>query len=278
VNGGLVEKETFSVNNRIDLILVSQGQEYKAIARGLSKIDAPKPMILPVPMGTRSLQNFLEQWQTTNSFSQQTFHNILLMGLCGSLLSQFRVGDVVIYRDCSYASTNELEYCDRQLTQKLEQILSDRSKTGFTNSQPINIILSDREESQNPDSFVLVRKFYKTVRGLTSDRLIWSAEEKRQLGKLYDADVVDMEGFIALKTIKAIFSEQRPQIAIVRVVSDDCDRDIPNLEGAIDANGKLQPLYVATSFLQQPIAAIRLIQGSIKGLRVLEKLTTEIFS
>jgi hypothetical protein len=244
VNGGLVEKETFSVNNRIYLILVPQGQEYKAIARGLRKIDVTTK-ILSVPMGTHSLQNFLEEWKTTKSFSQQTFHKILLMGLCGSLSSQFRVGDVVIYRDCLYASTNELEYCDRQIVQNLKKNLKARTKI---------------------------------VRGLTSDRLIWSAEEKRQLGKLYDADVVDMEGFIVLKTIKAIFTERIPQIAIVRVVSDDCDRDIPNLEGAIDANGKLQPLSVTTSFLQQPIAAIRLIKGSLKGLRVLEKLTTEIFS
>jgi Phosphorylase superfamily len=231
--------------DRIDLILVPQGLEYRAIARGLRRINLPKPRVLSIPMGTRSLQNFLEEWQTTKSFSQNTFSNILLIGLCGSLSSQFQVGDVVIYRDCLYSSTNELEYCDRQINQNLERILSDRAKT---------------------------------VRGLTSDRLIWSAEEKRRLGKLYEADVVDMEGFVALKTIKAIFSEKIPQITIVRVVSDGCDRDIPNLEDAIDANGKLKPLSVATSFLQQPIAAIRLIRGSIEGLRVLEKLTTEIFS
>lgn len=245
MNGGLAEKEKFLVNNGIDLILVPQGQEYKAIARGLSQINAPKPKILSVPMGTRSLQKFLEEWQKTESFNQNYFNKILLMGLCGSLSSQFRVGDVVIYRDCLYSATNELEYCDRQINQKLKRILSDR---------------------------------IKTVRGLTSDRLVWSAEEKQHLGKLYDADVVDMEGFVALKKIKAISTSQIPQITIVRVVSDDCDRDIPNLEGAIDANGKLQPLSVATSFLQQPIAAMRLIRGSIEGLRILEKLTTEIFS
>jgi uridine phosphorylase len=245
VNGGLVEKEKFSVNNLIDLILVPQGQEYKAISRGLNRINASKPKISSVPMGTRSLQKFLEECQTTESFLQQPFRKILLMGLCGSLSSQFRVGDVVIYRDCLYSATNELEYCDRQINQKLKQILSDR---------------------------------IKTVRGLTSDRLIWSAEEKQYLGKLHNADVVDMEGFVALKTLKAISTLKISQIAIVRVVSDDCDRDIPNLESAIDVNGKLQPLSVATSFLQQPIAAIRLIRGSIKGLKMLEELTIKLFS
>jgi hypothetical protein len=232
-------------DNQIDLILVPQGLEYRAIARGLNRINLPKPKILPVPMGTRSLQNFLEEWQNRQFFRNNSFQKILLMGLCGSLSSQYRVGDAVIYQDCLYASETKLEKCDRQLTQYLERILSDRAKT---------------------------------VKGLTSDRLIWAAEEKKRLGKLDDADVVDMEGYIALKTIKAIFTEKIPQIAIVRVISDDCDRDIPNLEGAINAKGRLQPLSVATSFLQQPIAAIRLIRGSINGLRVLEKLTTEIFS
>ena len=232
-------------DNQIDLILVPQGLEYRAIARGVNRINLPKPKILSVPMGTRSLQYFLEESKNRQFFRKNSFQKIVLMGLCGSLSSQFQVGDVVIYKDCLYASTNELEYCDRQLTQNLEQIL------------------------RNPA---------KKVRGLTSDRLIWAAEEKQSLGKLDDADVVDMEGYVALKTIKAIFMETTPQIAIVRVVSDNCDRDIPNLEEAIDTNGRLQPLSVAASFLQQPIAAIRLIRGSIEGLRVLEKLTAEIFS
>ena len=175
-------------DNQIDLILVPQGLEYRAIARGVNRINLPKPKILSVPMGTRSLQYFLEESKNRQFFRKNSFQKIVLMGLCGSLSSQFQVGDVVIYKDCLYASTNELEYCDRQLTQNLEQIL------------------------RNPA---------KKVRGLTSDRLIWAAEEKQSLGKLDDADVVDMEGYVALKTIKAIFMKTTPQRAIVRVVSDN---------------------------------------------------------
>jgi hypothetical protein len=112
------------------------------------------------------------------------------------------------------------------------------------------------------------------VRALTSDRLIWSAAEKCELGKIYTAEVVDMEGFAALK----VLGQAGIAVAMVRVVSDDCHHNLPDLTAALSLDGALQPLPLALGLLRQPIAAARLIRGALRGLQVLQRVTTFICS
>jgi nucleoside phosphorylase len=112
------------------------------------------------------------------------------------------------------------------------------------------------------------------VKSLTSDRVIWSAAEKRYLSEQYGADVVDMEGFAVLEFL----SQAGVAIAMLRVISDDCQHDIPDLNSSVSPDGALQPLSLATQMLRQPIAATRLIRGSLKGLKVLQEITTTLFS
>jgi hypothetical protein len=61
---------------------------------------------------------------------------------------------------------------------------------------------------------------------------------------------------------------------MLRVVSDGCDHDIPNLNSGLSSDGSLQPLALAVAMLKQPIAATRLIRGSLQALKVLEQVTT----
>ncbi len=147
--------------------------------------------------------------------------NVLLMGLCGSLSPKYGVGDLVLYQSCIYEGNSQ--ECHTQIPYP-----------------PNNVRL---------------------VKGLTSDRLIWSAAEKRHLGR--GVDVVDMEGFAALE----FFLPQGVPTAMLRVVSDDEHHDIPDLTPAFNSDGSLQPL-----------AATRLIRGSLVGLKVLEQVTKLLFS
>ncbi|HEY9727086.1 MAG TPA: hypothetical protein V6D50_11625, partial [Chroococcales cyanobacterium] len=66
-------------------------------------------------------------------------------------------------------------------------------------------------------------------------------------------------------------------VAMLRVVSDDCHHDIPDLSPALSADGSMRPLPMAIAFGRQPIAATRLITGALRGLRVLEDVTTRLF-
>ena len=163
---------------------------------------------------------------------------VLIMGICGSLSDRYTVGDIVLYQDCVYQG-KRLE-CDRTFTAQLHSELSEKASL---------------------------------VKSMTSDRVIWSAAEKRRLGEM-PADVVDMEGFTALE----FFNGAGVTVAMLRVVSDDCQHDIPDLTPAINSDGSLNPLPLAMGMLRQPLAATRLIRGSLTALKVLKQVTNRLFS
>lgn len=204
------------------LILVPQGAEYQSVLRGVKRVANP-PQVVPIPVGIEPVTRFLQNWQPSQS-------EILVMGLCGSLTTQFGIGNIVLYREC-VDRLGIVWPCD-----------------------------PSRFESVAP-----------SVRGLTSDRILTSATEKVTLGKLHQADVVDMEGVAILKGLSGA------SISMLRVVSDDSKYDLPDLSGAINSQGRLRPLPLALSMMREPIAATRLIRGSLKGLQALQNVTASLF-
>ncbi|CAN5717095.1 hypothetical protein BH23CYA1_BH23CYA1_03030 [soil metagenome] len=107
--------------------------------------------------------------------------------------------------------------------------------------------------------------------GVTCDRVITTVAEKKRLGDRYSASVVDMEGAVLLKALP------ERAIAILRVISDDCRDDLPDIARAIAADGSLRPMYLALSFVKRPLSAIRFIRGSLKGLKALENVAFALF-
>jgi hypothetical protein len=164
---------------------------------------------------------------------------VLLMGLCGSLNQRYGVGDIVLYGDCVYQGN--LQECNYTYIKDIQSQLEDQ---------------------------------VYIVKGLTSDRLISLAAEKRSLHEKFAADVVDMEGFTALE----FFQPRGVPVAMLRVVSDDSHHDIPDLALAIAPDGSLLPLPLATTLIRLPLAAIRLIRGSLQGLKVLENVTYRLLN
>ncbi|WP_334893014.1 5'-methylthioadenosine/S-adenosylhomocysteine nucleosidase family protein [Nostoc sp.] len=218
----------------INTILVPQGAEYKAVCRGLSGVTGSMPTVVAIPVGMKPLLKYLQQAQVLTPKSR-----VLIMGICGSLSDRYKVGDIVLYQDCVYQGKRQ--ECDRNFTTQLH--------------------------SRVPEKVSLVKS-------LTSDRVIWSAAEKRHLGETLAADVVDMEGFTALE----FFNATGVAVAMVRVVSDNCQHDIPNLTSAINSDGSLNPFPLAMEMLRQPLAATRLIRGSLTALKTLEQVTNLLFS
>jgi nucleoside phosphorylase len=219
----------------ISTILVPQGVEYKAVCRGLRQATEPRPTVVSIPVGMQPVTKFLQQWYK----QQQSPAKVLMMGLCGSLNQRYAVGDRVLYQSCHYQG--QVQECDRIFTTQLYSRLHTQ---------------------------------VSLVRGLTSDRIIWSTAKKRELGQVGDIEVVDMESFAALE----FFQQTGVAVAILRVVSDDVQHNIPDLSAAISADGSLQPLPLAWKLLRQPLAATRLIRGSLEGLQALETVTRFILS
>lgn len=231
----------------VQAILVCQGAEFAAVRRGLRTVQGPKPIVLPMPIGPVPVREYLKTCQQEGRLSHSP---VLVMGLCGSLIPRYAVGDAVLYQSCTNLSQSQM--CDRSLTDQLASQLS----------------------ATLPDNFQGWRNGERLVKAITSDRILCSASEKQSLATTQGVDVVDMEGCIVLEMLHQLGIV----VAMLRVVSDDCHHDLPNLAPALDASGTLRPLPLAIALMRQPIAAARFIQGSLRGLKTLQMLTTALFS
>ncbi|MBW4484843.1 MAG: hypothetical protein KME14_20090 [Tildeniella torsiva UHER 1998/13D] len=158
---------------------------------------------------------------------------ILLMGLGGSLSPGHSVGDGLL----------------------LEQVWDAAGKDGSKGYS------CDRTLTQ-----ALAQRLKIPIEtGVTCDRVITTVTEKRRLGDRYQAAVVDMESAVLLAAMP------QAKVAILRVISDDCSEDLPDIAAAIGPDGSLRPVVLTLSFLKNPMAAATFIRGSLRGLKALEQ-------
>ena len=235
------KKSNHSMNNSLDRILVVQGAEYRAVQQGIRQTNiATKSLNIPKIIPIPIGEKDTEKiWKDKQFIDNSPPQKVLIIGLCGSLSPQHSVGDLVLYQAC--INNNLSLATDEALTATIKQKLNS------------NIPL---------------------VTALTCDRVINSTTEKQQLAQTHPATVVDMEGFAYLETLQS----QGVSVAILRVVSDDIHYDLPDLNHAINQNGELQTIPLTISMLRQPLAAIRLIKGSLQGLQVLKQVTEKLFT
>jgi purine-nucleoside phosphorylase len=223
----------------INTIVVPQGAEYQAVCRGLAKAKVKERIqVIAIPLGVKQMSQVLVNYGEIISNSS----NVLIMGLCGSLSNTYAVGDSVVVKSCVDLDHYFIDL-DAELTAAIQRELSKSS---------IQIDL---------------------VAALTSDRIITQADAKEILAQQYPATIVEMEG----SGYVAELQRQGIAVAMMRVVSDDLAGDIPDLNQAIDSQGNLQTLPLALSLIKQPLAGIRLIRGSLTGLKVLEAITAKLF-
>jgi nucleoside phosphorylase len=227
----------------INTIVVPQGAEYQAVCRGLVKAKVNNNIkhsiqVIAIPLGVKQMSQVLTDYDAIISKST----NVLIMGLCGSLSDAYAVGDSVVVKSCVDLDHHCIDL-DAELTAVIQRKLSKSS---------IEIDL---------------------VTALTSDRIITQAATKGILAQEYAASIVEMEGSSYVR----VLTSQGISVAMVRVVSDDLRGDIPDLNQAINSQGDLQTFSLAIALIKQPIAAIRLIRGSLTGLKALEEITAQLF-
>jgi nucleoside phosphorylase len=280
-------------NLNIKFILVPQGAEYNAVSQGLKNQGLKNnvhslPEVVSIPVGGESVRKFLDEWLKSIDFTGNLITDneinpprVLVMGLCGGLNPELRVGDIVVYDDCrqisddgilfrnrAWGSSKKLPkaYTNSSFTAEVFQFLNQNTNLSLNGgSESLKGINRGRREIKNPGFDVSL------VAGLTSNTVISTVLEKRSLYECYGANVVDMEGWAIIE----VLNEAGFSVATVRVVSDDCFHDIPNLSSAFNSDGSLNALRLAIAMLRQPIAAIRLIRGSLHGLKVLKNLSSQ---
>ncbi len=219
-------------------ILVPQGAEYRAVWRGcksgMADDGAGQVQVVPIAIGSSMIHQQLTRLLQTGTIPQAS--QVIVMGLCGSLSPEYRVGDGVIYHTC-VSGTSRL-VCDPTLTATLKNWLPSET----CHLTPVTCH--------------------------TSDRLLWSATEKQKLGEVTEAAVVDMEG----STILEVLGAAGLAVAMVRVVSDGVEQDLPDLTTAMGTDGSLRPGSLGLAMIRQPIAALHLIRSSLYSLRRLQAI------
>ncbi|MFN4269927.1 MAG: phosphorylase [Thermosynechococcus sp.] len=206
------------------LVLVPQGAEYRAVQRRLRHANVA---ILPLRAGSAAVTTpaLITALKVLPAM-------ILVLGVCGGLHPEDRVGEVVVYTTCQ-DEEGQTYFLDQRLSAKLTPA-------------------------------------WRRVRGLTVAAPLSQAQEKQALAARWGVEVVDMEGVPLLEALGGV------PVVMVRVISDGGDRDLPDLSQAFDSQGNWRPWPLAIAMLRKPLAAAHLIQGSLKALKVLEKIAPEI--
>ncbi|MGF1513555.1 MAG: phosphorylase [Elainellaceae cyanobacterium] len=234
---------------RKTVLLVPQGAEYQAVRRRgtearQAKHSKPASLapvtLVPVPMGQAASAGL-------DRLLAEPPRRAILLGLGGSLSPEHRPGQVVVCESCLEQSSGQRLRCDPATIRALVDSLT-------------------RGSGQIAAGSVI------QAAGLTSDRVVCSAAEKRRLGKRYGAVVVDMEGYWVLERLQ----QADTAVGIVRVISDGAEKDIPDLSQALGKDGSLKPVALAGSLGRSPAAALRLIRGSLRGLSVLQQVAAQL--
>jgi len=103
--------------------------------------------------------------------------------------------------------------------------------------------------------------------GITSPRIATTPAEKRELAARSGAAVVDMESYSILQTaaIAGI------PAAVIRVVSDSSEWQLPDLNRALNDSGALDGWKALKVALGSPLSTLRLLAANRRAMQTLAK-------
>jgi hypothetical protein len=156
---------------------------------------------------------------------------ILVIGLCGGLTEAMREEQIVAYTECLSADKAPPLQCSAGLTSAIIDILQKHR------------IACDR------------------VIGITSPRIASNKNEKLALARS-GASVVDMETYQVLSAAARV----GVPAAVLRVVADPLDTDMPDFNSALDANGALIGSKAIWIALGSPLETWRLLAANKRAM------------
>ncbi|MFN7947480.1 MAG: hypothetical protein U0Z53_19180 [Blastocatellia bacterium] len=173
------------------------------------------------------------------------YDGVLVIGLAGGLDAQLRTGDVVIYDSCIRIEDTGVK-------------LSTGSSAGVKRfaREEIAGIRCDPELSARLCAGLRSRNIRcRQVNGLSFNRIVVNAADKRALNEHYGAAVVDMETYQVLD----VCARLNVPGAALRIVSDAAGHDLPDFNRALDRDGKMSGGRAALAMLARPVAALRFL-------------------
>jgi nucleoside phosphorylase len=179
----------------------------------------------------------LERW--LKKYRLFAHDGYLLVGLGGGLAPSLKIGDGVLCETSQDVSNTELAQFDP--------------------------ILGDWIQQRLPQ--------VQVGQAVVCDHIIPQAAEKQRLYRQLGTSLVEMESL----SIFNVLQKQGKRMAMLRVISDDCHHDMPEIGPALRPDGSLAFLPLATQLIRQPLAGGRLVVGSLKALAQLEELIFQLF-
>jgi adenosylhomocysteine nucleosidase len=190
--------------------------------------------------------------------AKNRYDALIIAGLAGGLDPRLRVGDAVLYNLC---------YDARAIDFPLRAI-PDSEETHDAPREEVVAAASDELLSGFLyGALTRAGLSFITAPGITVSRVITEAKEKLALGLRYGAAAVDMETYQALSAC-ARFGLPA---AVLRVVSDESGRDIPDFNRVYNADGRINGWRMASAMMARPSAALRLmmtIRPALRSLRL----------
>lgn len=200
--------------------------------------------ILQCGIGARGFAGWL-----ANHLVENPYDALVVVGLCGGLDPRLKTGDAVVY-DCCLDARDSIE----QPTPNGSAIQHPHGQTDL-----VRILLDALRETA-------LRSFYGS--GITVSRVVINAQDKLWLGQQHQALAVDMESFDILQ----IAAEQGVPAAVIRVISDEAEHDLPDFNFAAETDGTVNPRRMATAMLQRPVASARFLRNLKQVLAALRKV------
>jgi nucleoside phosphorylase len=165
---------------------------------------------------------------------------VLLAGVCGSLSSSLRPGRALLYEDVhTHADTAPVLKTDALLTERVAALLPE-AKTG--------------------------------IHALQCDRVVTRSHDKRYLAELHGTGAVDMESHVVL----GILQNAGVRAAVLRIVSDGLDDDLPDLNAAMGLDGKPDNRLLFREMLRKPRAGMTLAWNGARALTHLKRAIARV--
>ena len=167
---------------------------------------------------------------------------VLVVGLCGSLDASIGENVIVSYSECLSTDKNQPRvFCSPSLTKQIVHLFNSRGM------------------------------ICRSSVGISSPRVATSKAEKLQLAAT-GAKVVDMESYQVL----AAANQAKIPVAVIRVVSDSLDREMPDFNRALKPDGEVDSLIMARIFLGSPITSLKLLSISRSSTQKLKEALESI--
>lgn len=160
---------------------------------------------------------------------------VLVIGLCGGLTQSVRECEIVAYSTCRSEGKNEpMLPCCKTITRRLPEFLGPHG---------IDCRLVD---------------------ATTSAQIATRKSERETLSRS-GASVVDMESY----EILTVAANAGIPAGVLRVVSDSFERELPNFNAALNAQGDLDGLKALRIALGAPLRTFKLLAANKRALRQL---------